>query len=77
MMKVFLLLLERQISLLPDKHHGQIVTGDLIPTSNTKFRCLLSKRPNYKEPNTISYSKCKITVDSSIDGCIEKLRPKY
>ena len=27
-----------------------------------------------REPNTINYSKCKITVDSGIHKCIEKLK---
>ena len=29
---------------------------------------LLSKAQNYREPNSINFSKCKIATDSSIDG---------
>ena len=56
----FLLLLEHVIVRDP--------TGDLRMITNTKPSRLLSKEPNYREPNTINYSKCKIAIDFSIDN---------
>ena len=40
------------------------------------LKSLLSKRPNYRERNTINYGKYKIAIDPSIDNCIEKLKTK-
>ena len=60
-----------------DEHHGQIITGDLKLITNTKRRSLLSNRPNYREPNTKNYSKCKIAISSSVDNYLEKLKTKY
>ena len=51
-----------------DENHGQVITGDLRLIINTKLKSLLSKGAHYREPNTISYSKCEIAIDSSIDN---------
>ena len=59
------------------EHHGHIITEDLRLITNTKLRSLLSKGPNFREPNTIKYSKCKIAIDSRTDNCIQKLKTKH
>ena len=52
------------------------ITGDSILITNTKQALKVSsKRTKYMEPNSISYSQCKIAIDSlhRVDNCIEKL----
>ena len=75
----FLLPFERgcERSTFRDVHHGHIITGNLKLITNTKRRSILGNRPNYREPNTINYSKCKIAISSSNDNCLEKLKSKY
>ena len=58
-----------------DEHHGH--SRDLRLITNTERRDLSSSRTNYRESNTINYSKYKIAIDSSIDNSIEKLKTKY
>ena len=41
-----------------DPAHGHVVTGNLNIIKNKKFRKLLSKGPNYREPKTLNYNKC-------------------
>ena len=60
-----------------DPHHKHIVTGDLRVVSNQKLRKLLSKGPNYREPKTLNYHKCKQSIESSITSCIDSLGVKY
>ena len=60
-----------------DEHYAQITAGNLRLITNTRLRSLLSEGPNYRELNTIDYSKCKIAIDSSIKNCIEKFNTKY
>ena len=36
--------------------------------TNTKPRSVLTKVQNYRESNTINYSKCEIAIDSSIEN---------
>ena len=38
---------------------------------------MLSKGPNYREPKTLNYQKCKQTIDSSITSYIDSLSLKY
>lgn len=45
--------------------------------TDTNLSSLLSKGPNYRVPNTLTYSNYKIPIDSSIDNCIEKLKTKF
>ena len=60
-----------------DADHQHIITGDLRIIANTKLRKLLSKGPNFREPNTINYGKCKISLETGIEDCIGNLISKY
>ena len=60
-----------------DPHHKHIVSGDLRIVSNPKLRKLLSKGPNYREPKTLNYSKCKQAIESAISSSIVSLAEKY
>ena len=42
-----------------DPHHNHIVSGDLRIIDNSKLRKLFSKGPNYREPTTLKYRKCR------------------
>ena len=60
-----------------DPDHGHIITGDLRMIENNKLRKLLSNGPNYREPRTRNYKKCKEAVTTAIDRCVENLSIKY
>ena len=60
-----------------DPHHKHIVSGDLRIIENSKLRKLLSKGPNYREPKTLNYKKCKQSIESSIEYSVENLVKKY
>ena len=60
-----------------DPHHKHIVSGDLRIVSNEKLRKLLSKGPNYREPKTLNYRKCKQSIESSITSNIDKFAEVY
>ena len=60
-----------------DSHHKHIVSGDLRIISNPKLRKLLSKGPNYREPKTLNYKKCKQAIESAISSSIVNLAEKY
>jgi len=60
-----------------DKHHGHIITGDLRLIKNNKLRTLLSKGPNFREPNTINYKNCESSINAAISEFIEKLKTKH
>ena len=60
-----------------DPRHKHVVTGDLRIISNSKLRKLFSKGPNYREPKTINYHKCKQSIESAITSCIDDLAVKY
>lgn len=51
--------------------------GDLRIVSNEKLRKLLSKCPNYREPKTLNYRKCKQSIESSITSSIDKFAEVY
>ena len=60
-----------------DPHHKHIVSGDLRIITNQKLRKLLSKGPNYREPKTLNYHKCKQSIESSLTSSIDDLAVKY
>ena len=68
---------ECQNSEFCDPHHKHIVTGDLRVITNQKLRKLFSRGPNYREPKTLNYHKCKQSIESSITSCIDDLAIKY
>ena len=60
-----------------DPHHKHIVSGDLRVVSNQKLRKLLSKGPNYREPRTLNYNKCKKEINTTLLLAIDNLSVKY
>ena len=60
-----------------DPHHKHIITRDLRLIQN-KLR-LLTKGPNYREPQAIKVSESLIEIPIALDTCIEamKLKTKY
>ena len=56
-----------------DEHHGHIVTGDLRIISNPKLRQLISKGPNYREPKTINWKKCREVIADGISTCSDNM----
>ena len=60
-----------------DPHHKHIVSGDLRIIENSKLRKLLTKGPNYREPKTLNYKKCKQSIESAMSSSMESLAEKY
>ena len=60
-----------------DPHHNHIVSGDLRIIDNSKLRKLFSKGPNYREPTTLNYRKCRQSIDSALTSSIDSLAAKY
>ena len=60
-----------------DPHHGHIVTGDLRVVEHRKLRSLLTKGPNYREPKTLNYSKCKKEIEFSLKSAVDSLSVSY
>ena len=60
-----------------DPHHQHIVSGDLRIITNKKLRKLLSRGPNYREPKSLNYSKCKQSIESALVSSIDNLADKY
>ena len=52
-----------------DRHHGHVVTGDLRIIHNKKLRKLISKGPNYREPKSINWKKCRDVIVEGLDKC--------
>ena len=56
-----------------DANHQHVVTGDLRIISNSPLRKLLTKGPNYREPKTINWRKCREKIDDGLNSCIAKM----
>ena len=56
-----------------NKDHGHILTGDLRIINNKHLRKLMSKGPNYREPKSINWNRCKDTIREGIKECSRKL----
>ena len=52
-------------------HYGHIITGDLRITENKKLCKIISKGPNYREPNTINWKKSKESIVEGLDNLIK------
>ena len=60
-----------------DPHHKHIVTGNLRVVENQKLRKLLTKGPNYREPITINFGKCRAEIEKAVVECAASLSEKY
>ena len=56
-----------------NEHHGHILTGDLRLIQNSRLRKLISKGPNFREPRTINWKKCKEEIIAGLDICANSL----
>ena len=52
-----------------NEHHQHVVTGDLRIIRNQKLRKLISKGPNYREPKTINWKKCRDGIAEGLAEC--------
>ena len=57
-------------------YHGHVITGDLRLIKNDKLRKLLTKGPNFREPQQINLNKYFEVIKISIDNCVESLYNK-
>ena len=53
-----------------DPNHGHIITGNLQIIENSKLRQLMSKGPNYREPRTVNWRKCRLKILEALDEFI-------
>ena len=53
-----------------DPNHGHIITGNLQIIGNSKLRKLMSKGPNYREPKTINWRKCREKILEGLNDFI-------
>ena len=58
-------------SMFKNQHHGHILTGDLRIIENNKLRKIVSKGPNYREPKTLNWKKCKDNINLGINTLID------
>ena len=59
-----------------DPHHQHITTGDLRIVENGKLRSLLAKGPNFREPLSVNYGKCKTAITDAINSLIQQVATK-
>ena len=52
-------------------HYGHIITGDLRIIENKKLCKIISKGPNYREPNNINWKKSKESIVEGLDNLIK------
>ena len=60
-----------------DPDHGHIVTGDLRIITDQHLRKLISKGPNYREPRSINWKKCRETIDDGLESYISNICAKF
>ena len=53
--------------------HGHVLTGDLRIIENVRLRKLISKGPNYREPRSINWRKCREKIEEGLETCAMKL----
>ncbi len=62
-----------QYSEFVNEHHGHVVTGDLRIIQNQKLRKLISKGPNYREPRTINWKRCRDNIAEGLAECASRM----
>ena len=60
-----------------DPDHGHIITGDLRIIENKHLRKLISKGPNYREPKTINWNKCRESIGKGLDAYCATMSTKF
>ena len=56
-----------------NEHHQHVVTGDLRIIQNGKLRKLISKGPNFREPKTINWGKCREKIVEGLTECTDRM----
>ena len=56
-----------------DQNHGHIITGNLQIIKNAKLRKLFTKGPNFREPRTINWRKCRESIVDGLNECIASI----
>ena len=59
----------------PDYGHN-IITGTLCLIKNQKLRKTFTKGPNFRQPLSLNYSRCKKEIDCAIEGFAGSLQVK-
>ena len=62
---------------LCDPGQFHIVTGNLSHIKNQKLRRHFTKGPNFREPQSLNYSRCKKDVDWAMQESSRNLRLKH
>ena len=60
-----------------DPDHGYIITGNLCFIKTQKLRKLFTKGSNFREPQSLNYSRCKEEIDRAIEVFAGSLRLKH
>ena len=60
-----------------DEHHGHVLTGNLQLIKNSKLRKLLKKGPNFREPRSINFNKCKTEISVGLDKYIMTMQERF
>ena len=55
-----------------DQNHGHILTGDLRIIKNEPLRKLIQKGPNFREPHSINWKRCRKKIEEGLDICTSK-----
>ena len=56
-----------------NENHGHVSTGGLRIITNSKWRKLVSKDPNFHEAVSINWNKCKREIGIGLDSSIEQI----
>ena len=57
-----------------DPDYGHIITGNLSLIKNQKIKKIFSKGPNFREPQSLNYFRCKKEIDRAIEESAGILR---
>ena len=56
-----------------DNIHGHILTGDLRILENNHLRELIQKGPNFREPKSVNWKRCRDKIKEGLDVCSDKM----
>ena len=51
------------------ENHGHILTGDLRIIENEPLRKLIQKGPNFREPHSVNWKRCRNVIEKGLDVC--------
>ena len=59
-----------ETSELCDPDYGHIITEDLHVIKNQRLKKLFTKDPNFEEPQSLNYSRCKQITNRAIEEAL-------